>query len=864
MKKDKTVKKAKRKTVIKNKLKRLIGSVVLCVWIAVVVIFIALYKEPEEVAEIIKVNGYDSEIAEFVMENDDLKFVMDASTSQFSVETKNNGTIWYSNPENAQEDDLALNTEKNKLNSTLILTYSTINGVDTLFNNYTYSMEKGIYDIEQGEDYIKVYYSIGDTEKEYIIPPVIRAERMEELMAAMDKGEATRVGDYYKKYDINDLGKKDNKEELLANYPILADEVIYVLRNTAKDNIKSKLEGYFSAVGYTLEEYAEDKNLDMSISVSEKPVFNVNMIYRLEGNDLVVEIPLEEIEYKEDYPIYNLSVLPFFGAGGTEDEGYMIVPEGGGALIRFNNGKTSQNSYYANVYGWDMAQDRNAVVHETRTYYNVFGEVKNNSSFLCILEQGASYASIQADISGRNNSYNAVNAVYSLVHREQYDVSDRINAEMYVYEESLPKEDLIQRYRFTDADDYSEMAKVYQEYLLQTYEGVLVENTDTQAPVAVEVLGAVDKVKQILGIPVSKPLALTTYEEAENMIDELTDAGLLNLSVKITGWMNGGVQQKLASSIKPISSLGSQNELQGLIDHLNENEISVYLDGVTNYAYDSNIWNGFFSYTDAAKFVSKDRAELFSYHVVTYNQEENQDPYYLLKGDLVLEMAQNLIDYAGEHNANVSFADYGYELSSDFNRKNLLSRQQAQVNQTAQMKEMQANGTGIMINMGNDYAIPYSDIVVNMDFAGSEYTIIDQTIPFYQLALHGYVNYTGEALNLTQNGEEELLKSAEYGAGLSFTIMDESAFTLQNTLYTEYFGAEYSAWRDKIVDIYNRYNQEMGHVFQQKMVSHSNVMENLTCTEYEDGTKVYVNYRYKDLQLENGVVVPARDYLVIR
>ena len=157
------------------------------------------------------------------------------------------------------------------------------------------------------------------------------------------------------------------------------------------------------------------------VLLSEKSVFNVSVIYRLDGDDLIVEVQFDDLEYKEDYPIYYLSVLPYFGASGTTDEGFLFVPEGGGALIEFNNGKTSQNSYYSNVYGWDMGQDRDAVVHDTRTYFNVFGESKNDSSFICMLEDGVPYASIQADISGRSHSYNYVNAVYSVLHREQYD-----------------------------------------------------------------------------------------------------------------------------------------------------------------------------------------------------------------------------------------------------------------------------------------------------------------------------------------------------------------------------------------------------------------------------------------------------------
>ena len=864
MKKDKAVRKAEIKAAVLRQLKSLIAPTIILLFIIAGVLVITFWKDEAEPVEIVKVNGYEGEEQQYILENDKLIFALDSKTTQFSVTVKETGKIWYSNPQDVDGDSLAMSQEKGKLRSTLLLTYSNINGVDTLYNNYAYSMERGIYEIVQDGNSIRVNYSIGDIEKEFVIPPVILASRMEELMDVMDTTSRQLVRDYYKKYDINNLGKNDDKETLLASYPILETEVIYVVRDGTRDNIKTKFEQVFEAAGYTYEEYLADKELDFAERTSDKPVFNVSMIYRLDGDDLVVEVPMGEMEHKEDYPIYSLCILPYFGAAGTDREGYLLVPEGGGALINFNNGKTLQNSYYANVYGWDMAQDRSAVVHETRTNFNVFGIADAQDAFLCILEKGAPYASIQADVSGKMNSYNYVNATYNVLHREQYDVADRYTGAMFVYEESLPQENLMQRYRFVNSGNYVDMANDYREYLLSKYDGYLTLNEDTDTPVALEILGAVDKTKQVLGIPVSRPLKLTTYKEAKQIIDELQGEGIRNLSVKLSGWMNGGVRQSVLNHAKLVSDLGTSKDFKALTDSANENGIPLYLNGITNYAYNSGISDGFVVFTDVAEFVSNENVELYPYSTITYGKDMSLDSYYLLKADLIEEMMGNLADAASKYQAQVAFEDIGSDLSSDFNDDSIVRRQAALENQSAKLKEMYDNGTKIMINAGNDYAMPYCSMITNMELCGTKYSIIDQTVPFYQIAIHGYVNYTGEALNLTQNWEEELLRSAEYGAGLSFTVMKESAFALQNTLYTKYFGADYDSWHDRMIEIYDRYNTELGNVFNQKIMDHTAITDSLTCTTYEDGTKVYVNYGYSDADAPDGTLVNARDYKTVK
>ena len=93
--------------------------------------------------------------------------------------------------------------------------------------------------------------------------------------------------------------------------------------------------------------------------------------------------------------------------------------------------------------------------------------------------------------------------------------------------------------------------------------------------------------------------------------------------------------------------------------------------------------------------------------------------------------------------------------------------------------------------------------------------------------------------------------------------MDESSFTLQKTLYPEYYGSDFSLWHDRMLEIYNEYNERLGHTFNQEITDHKMITEDVTVTTYQDGTKTYVNYGYSDYDVD-GITVPARDYFVVK
>ena len=405
---------------------------------------------------------------EYVLENSDLRFDLNPETTQFSVLNKKTGKIWYSNPQNVDSDTLALTKEKNNMKSTFLIKYSTVNGNDDIYDTYTKSIKNNFYDVEKKGNEILVHYTIGDIEREYIFPLAIYEDELNKWEETLTKSQIRTIGNAFHKYSVDSFKTDAERDEMLQKYPKMDDQPIYLIFENLKPFMKEQVEKMFKDVGYTMEDYNRSKELYKENTIQDVPAFNLTVSYKLEGDNLVVEVPFDEISYKHTYPIVKLSVLPYFGAGSLTDEGFVFVPEGGGNIINFNNGKTNQNGYYADVYGWDYATDRKSVNTETRITFPVFGVSNNGESYICIMEDGACYAGITAEISGKLGSYNYVRADYTMLHREQFDISSRnINAQ-FSYEASLPAgEKIRQVYKFQDKGDYVDMAIAYRDHLFK-------------------------------------------------------------------------------------------------------------------------------------------------------------------------------------------------------------------------------------------------------------------------------------------------------------------------------------------------------------------------------------------------------------
>lgn len=840
--------------------------------VVLVMMFAAGCGDSNDDSKLIRIQDYSQETPGKTIDivNDKLEFHMDADTTQFNIVNKSNGQIWYSNPQDAAADTLAGGANKDMLYSTLFVQYSNAKGESLSFNNFTYSIENKHYSIVETKDEsgnvngVKVLYTVVNIKKSYMVPMAITEERMDDFCSKMSNADSKKIKNFYRRVDIDNLRAADNKDELLEQYPDLAETKVYVIRDKQSDSKLQMFHEMFKSAGYNADEYEYDESRINAKNDTEKAVFNIPVYYTLEGGELLVDIPMDEIEYYDKYPITYITTLPFFGAGSSKEDGYMFVPDGPGGIINFNNGKTGQAAYYNQIYGADLGISRDSVVDESKSAYPLIGISKNGGSFICAIEEGSSYAIVESDISGRINSYNSVKYTYTMLHGEDMDISGKSDVTIRAYEKGLPKEHLKQRYMFLDSDNYVDMASSYRDYITRTYPTLAADTSEakTDSSLVIEMVGCVDGKKHILGIPVTKDLSLTKYKDADAITTELVDNGVKNLIVKYSGWSNNGIHNSTMRKVKLSGSLGSKRTLKKFIANAEANNVELYMDSNFQYVFKNKLFDKFMVNRDSCKFVSREVVELAAYNPIYFAQMPEEYEYYLTRPSYAMKNIDSVADYvSGLGGGNLSFGDMSTELSGDYNYKKNVSREAAMNMLTDKYKELADSGTKVMANSDYFYNVPDSDIITGMVLNTKSFNIIDETVPFYQIALHGIVNYTAEPMNLSQDAKETFLKSAELGANLYYTITKEPASTLQDSKYTEYFATDYSMWKDTIINDYNRFSNDFNGTYNQYITNHEKIADNVFKTEFGNGVSVIVNYNYNDFTY-NSTTVPARDYIV--
>lgn len=333
------------------------------------------YTTPEaKLADMIMVkeqNGYQLWFEEFTGE----VALLDTATGQ----------ILFSNPYDiASSYTSSVSTAvKQELLSQLIITYLE-NDVQKEMNSYVEAALRGQIIQKNIKNGIRVEYTLGEEQTVRLVPRLIKKERYEELILANIDNDFLRnkLDSFYTEKDPNDPELTERGvAEMQAKFPITLEMAVYVCDPEIKARELRDLETTIKTYCplYTYEELDYDHDLtNYTGDDAAPPRFRMALEYTISEDGLDVRLPANGISFDESaYQFQTVTILPYMGAGSNEFTGYTFIPDGSGALIRFEDIKGKTYNVAAQMYGSDYAYHDISGQHQEVMRYPVYGIVTN-------------------------------------------------------------------------------------------------------------------------------------------------------------------------------------------------------------------------------------------------------------------------------------------------------------------------------------------------------------------------------------------------------------------------------------------------------------------------------------------------------
>jgi len=602
-----------------------------------------------------------------------------------------------------------------------------------------------------------------------------------------------------------------------------------------------------------------------------KKFTEITMEAVLDGDSLLVTVPKSGIKETQTTGesgsvMLSLSLLSGFGAAIEGEKGYIVVPDGSGAIINFDNKKTNAALYSGQVYGRDFAvtQEFAPPVNE-QVYMPVFGIVRGDNALVAVAEKGDENAVIRANVSRQNaTSYNAAWFDFTTRTSDSYYIGTR-STKLDVYESGdIKTGDLAVRYYPLSGDNltYVDVANTYRDYLIK-YKNLRAKAKANSAPYYMTVNGGTVKTHSIAGFPVDLQTAGTTYAEALEIAETLKNSGVSELIMTYNDFNTSGIKREISSKVGYSSKLGGKKKYRKLSEYMSQNSFAVYPS--LNFMSYFKSGGGYSYLLNSSKQTTKSYAAQTRYEFAFGTADKLQDAWTVLSPKYFPEIFDSLTASLKKEGINtVSLNTATYMLYSDFSRKNpyggtYFNRRDAAQILTEGYKELSDSGISILAQSANAYALPYVDFITDVPLYSSNYDIFDGDIPFYQTVIHGIIPYTTKPLNKSADSDRLRLLSLSTGTPMHYDFIYKNPSEFSNSDYNKKFYANYKGWLDKSLKEYKLFADIISDVSDKKITGHKIISVYETETTFEGGKTIYVNGDTGEIRV-NGVAVNFGDY----
>lgn len=587
--------------------------------------------------------------------------------------------------------------------------------------------------------------------------------------------------------------------------------------------------------------------------------FTVNV--SLEKDQLLVEVPEESIlEQKDGTYIGTISLFPMMGYSYLgEKEGYMLIPDGNGALVYLNDKEGRfQTGFSQMIYGEDAGfasqkvetylwKKYDTVIDPNPVIAPVYGMIHTDDrlGYLAVVEEGDKRASIEVQPNGVMTSYNRCYAKFLLRDVYVQPLNQSNSGTVQKAEENRTKMDLKVRFILLSGEDadYSGMANAYRDYLLQN---ALVVPTDVSYQSRVDFLGS-EREKFLLG---TTAVPMTTVEQMEEIFGELREEGVSSLLSVYKGWQSGGLFNLPITKYKADASIGGTGKLTSLIKEAAEENYNIFLYNDTlqmNGSTNSTTFN-------AVKMVNKRTLKEESYKQV-YRLF-----YYVLPAKAETTLEKFLKSYTAKGVSNLAVAGSSDHLFSYSSKGSYYTRLDT-ADVYEEMLSYASDNANLILEQPSAYLWKYTKAFLDMPLTSSQYMYVDEEIPFLTMVLKGIMPVYSEYVNFEANKTEYFLKMVESGAYPSFYITYENSSDLIYTNSSDLYSTQYSTYKDSIVEYDTKLRELASKTGDSNIIKHEKLDSGVTKVTYSNDVVVYVNYS-KTAKTVDGISIDAMSYEV--
>ncbi len=823
-------------------------------------------------------------------ENDEYELWAHEWTGEVGIRVKSTGQIILTNPYDAAKVASDKNeATRQELLSQIILQYKDSSGAVVSFNSYKDAALNGKVikskkysqiNIKTTRTGIRVDYTLGKEQAKYVLPKQIEKESFEqnilEPWADKSSRDYRRFVSYYSLKDPNDKTLAPAVlTSMKSQFPATEKYAIYVLDPGATNKEFETLSGYLAAnTDYDEQQLAADYELIDYIDTSAAPaIFRFAIEYNLDKDGVKISVPANSITYDSStYTLTNVKLLPYLGAGNNDDEGFTFLPDGSGTITRFEDIKGKQFTLTGKVYGKDYSYHAISGSNQETVRIPAIGVVENRdgmyNGFVAYFEEGASLLELTAYHAGTVHNYSSVYATFYPKDSDTYalagisndgkDATWTINGDRrYTGEYAMRILPL-----YGEDIDYTDMAKTVREYLEKTEVLTRLEETENEnVALYVENFGTVKTDEKIVGFPVKLQTSLTTFEQTQQMITDLSKRGIGNVNVRLTGWYNGGMQHKAPSTLSVPGNIGGMKGLKELSAFAKENGVGLYPDLDYSYVEFFSMFDGISKGKDTSKTLDG-RSSVHRVYNALYQAFEDDEKSVISTGSL--EKLYDKIDkkYEKIGATGISVASLGSDINSNHDEENVINRDTSASLIESFLKRLKETNGSVMTDGGNAYTLGYADHILNVPLESSMNINTSQSIPFVGMVLHGYTEFAGTPINLDGDYDSSVLKAMENGANLYFIVSKENTSELKAfPQFSKYYAISYDNWADDIEGTYKTFNEAMKGVKYSLIDEHEEIDTRVVRVKYDNGTEFVLNYNTHEVTLDDGATVEAMSFI---